>query len=174
MNKKESEDFIMTIKELENHIRNLQTELEKLKQAEKEKNKEEKNKLRPWRADFGESYYSIDKKGNVYEFTDFQDIDDYHFYEYGNYYRLRKLAEQDAKELKLRNKIRQYRDVLCENYKYNPCKDNWYIVFCNELVKYGVVSTTAIEEIGQIYFDTQEHAKQVCDILNAELNSYMT
>lgn len=164
----------MTIKELENQISNLQTELEKLKQAEKEKNKEEeKNKLRPWRAELRDFYYYIDKKGNVYERKDFQDIDDYHFYEYGNYYRLRKLAEQDAKELKLRNKIRQYRDVLCENYKYNPCKSNWYIVFCNELVKYGVVSTTAIEEIGQIYFDTKEHARMVCDILNAELNSYL-
>ena len=91
-------------------------------------------------------------------------------YTFGNYYYTKELAEQDAKKLKLRNRIRQYRDVLCENYKYNPCKSNWYIVFCNELVKYGVVSTNAIEEIGQIYFDTQEHAQQVCDILNAELN----
>ena len=164
----------MTIKELENHIRNLQTELEKLKQAEKEKNKEEKNKLRPWRAGRGEFYYVIDEGGEVFELTDFQDNDDDNFYEYGNYYHTEELAEQDAKELKLRNEIRQYRDALCENYKYNPCKSNWYIVFCNELVKYGVVSTTAIEEIGQIYFDTQEHAQQVCDILNAELNSYMT
>ena len=160
----------MTIKELENHIRNLQTELEKLKQAEKEKNKEEKNKLRPWRAGRGEFYYVIDEGGEVFELTDFQDNGDDSFYEYGNYYHTEELAEQDAKELKLRNEIRQYRDVLCENYKYNPCKSNWYIVFCNELVKYGVVATNAIEEIGQIYFDTQEHAQQVCDILNAELN----
>ena len=160
----------MTIKELENQISNLQTELEKLKQAEKEKNKEEKNKLRPWRAELRDFYYYIDKKGNVYERKDFQDIDDYHFYEYGNYYRLRKLAEQDAKELKLRNRIRQYRDVLCENYKYNPCKSNWYIVFCNVTAEYRVSFTNSIEVIGLIYFDTQEHAQQVCDILNAELN----
>ena len=52
----------MTIKELENQISNLQTELEKLKQAEKEKNKEEKNKLRPWRAELRGFYYYIDKK----------------------------------------------------------------------------------------------------------------
>ena len=44
----------MTIKELENQISKLQTKLEKLKQAEKEKNKEElKNKLKPWRAEEG-------------------------------------------------------------------------------------------------------------------------
>ena len=164
----------MTIKALENQISNLQTELEKLKQAEKEKKKEEKNKLRPWRAGRGEFYYVIDEGGEVFELTDFQDNEDDNFYEYGNYYHTEELAEQDAKELKLRNEIRQYRDVLCENYKYDPYKSNWYIVFCNELVKYGVVSTTAIEEIGQIYFDTQEHAQQVCDILNVELNSYMT
>ena len=27
-----------------------------------------------------------------------------------------------------------------------------------------------IRDIGQIYFDTEEHAQQACDILNAELN----
>ena len=160
----------MTIKELENQISNLQTELEKLKQAEKEKKKEEKNKLRPWRAEEGCNYYYINSNGEVFSDVDGRfGIDDSQ-YTFGNYYHTEELAEQDAKELKLRNEIRQYRDVLCENYKYNPCKSNWYIVFCNELVEYGVVSTTAIEEIGQIYFDTQEHAQQVCDILNAELN----
>ena len=160
----------MTIKELENQISNLQTELEKLKQTEKEKNKKEKNKLRPWRAEEGYNYYYINSNGEVFSDVDGRfGIDDSQ-YTFGNYYHTEELAEQDAKELKLRNEIRQYRDVLCENYKYNPCKSNWYIVFCNELVEYGVVSTTAIEEIGQIYFDTQEHAQQVCDILNAELN----
>ena len=164
----------MTIKELENQISNLQTELEKLKQAEKEKKKEEENKLRPWRAEEGGNYYYINSNGEVFSDVDGRfGIDDSQ-YTFGNYYYTKELAEQDAKKLKLRNRIRQYRDVLCENYKYNPCKSNWYIVFCNELVKYGVVSTTVIEEIGQIYFDTQEHAQQVCDILNAELNSYMT
>ena len=155
----------MTIKELENQISNLKTELEKLKQAEKEK-----NKLRPWRAEKGFGYYYISSNGQTFSDVDvYININDEQ-YTFGNYYYTKELAEQDAKELKLRNEIRQYRDVLCENYKYNPCKSNWYIVFCNELVKYGVVSTTAIEEIGQIYFDTQEHAQQVCDILNAELN----
>ena len=163
----------MTIKELENQISNLQTELEKLKQAEKEKKKEEKNKLRPWRAEEGGNYYYINSNGEVFSDVDGRfGIDDSQ-YTFGNYYYTKELAKQDAKALKLRNRIRQYHDVLCENYKYNPCKSNWYIVFCNELVKYGVVSTNAIEEIGQIYFDTQEHAQQVCDILNAELNSYL-
>ena len=130
--------------------------------------------MRPWRAEEGGTYYYINSNGEVFSGVDGRfGIDDSQ-YTFGNYYYTKELAEQDAKKLKLRNRIRQYRDVLCENYKYNPCNDNWYIVFCNELVKYGVVSTTAIEEIGQIYFDTKEHAQQVCDILNAELNSYIT
>ena len=56
----------MTIKELENQISNLQTELEKLKQAEKEKKKEEENKLRPWRAEEGGNYYYINSNGEVF------------------------------------------------------------------------------------------------------------
>lgn len=164
----------MTIKELENQISNLQTELEKLKQAEEEKNKEEKNKLKPWRAEEGDNYYYINSNGEVFSDVDGRfGIDDSQ-YTFGNYYRSRELAEQDAKELKLRNRIRQLRDVLCENYEYNPCKDNWYIVFYTITAEYGIGKTFATKEIGQIYFDTQEHAQQVCDILNAELNSYMT
>ena len=163
----------MTIKELENHIRNLQTELEKLKQAEKEKNKAEKNKLRPWRAEEGYNYYYINSNGEVFSDVDGRfGIDDSQ-YTFGNYYRTRELAEQDAKELKLRNRIRQLRDGLCENYKYNPCKDNWYIVLYKLTAEYGIGKAFATEEIGQIYFDTKEHAQMVCDILNAELNSYM-
>lgn len=99
---------------------------------------------------------------------------DWKRFSFGNYYRTQELAEQDAKELKLRNRIRQYRDMLCENYEYNPCKDNWYIVFYTVTAKYYIGKTFATKEIGQIYFDTKEHAQQVCDILNAELNSNMT
>ena len=64
--------------------------------------------------------------------------------------------------------------MLCKNYKYNTCKDNWYIVFYTVTAKYDIGKTFATKEIGQIYFDTKEHAQMVCDILNAELNSYMT
>ena len=164
----------MTIKELENQISNLQTELERLKQAEKEKKKEEKNKLRPWRAEEGCNYYYINSNGEVFSDVDGRfGIDDSQ-YTFGNYYRSRELAEQDSKELELRNRIRQLRDMLCENYKYDPYKSHWYIVFCNVTAEYRVSFTNSIEEIGQIYFDTQEHAQMVCDILNAELNSYMT
>lgn len=164
----------MTIKELENQISNLLTELEKLKQAEKEKNKKEKNELRPWRAKEGDNYYYINSNGEVFSDVDGRfGIDDSQ-YTFGNYYRSRELAEQDSKELELRNKIRQLRDMLCENYKYDPYKSHWYIVFCNVTAEYRVSFTNSIEVIGLIYFDTQEHAQQVCDILNAELNSYMT
>ena len=90
----------MTIKELENQISNLQTELEKLKQAEKEKDKEEKNKLRPWRAEEGGTYYYINSNGEVFSGVDGRfGIDDSQ-YTFGNYYYTKELAEQDAKKTK--------------------------------------------------------------------------
>ena len=164
----------MTIKELENQISKLQTELEKLKQAEKEKNKEElKNKLKPWRAEEVDNYYYINSSGEVFSDIDGRfGIDDKQ-YTFGNYYYTKELARQDAKELALRNRVRQLRDALCEGYQFKVGERNWHITRFRVSNMFQPMSTTKFEHIGDIYFDTYEHAQQVCDILNAELNSYM-
>ena len=46
----------------------------------------------------------------------FDENDDMTFL-FGNYYHTRELAEKDRAEIRLRNKVRQLRDVLCEGYQ---------------------------------------------------------
>ena len=72
-------------------------------------------------------------------------------------------------ELKIRNRIRQFHDVLCEGYQFKQDKCNYYVLYSLVEMKYITSWNRIAKEMGTIYFDTEEHARQVCDILNAEL-----
>lgn len=150
----------MTIEELEKQIASLQEEVRKLKEIKS---------TEPWRAAKGEWYYYIDSDGSVVK-----DLEDYsevhlHRFQLGNYYRCKELAHQDINELRLRNRIRQLHDVLCEGYQFKQDKCNYFVLYSLVEMKYITSWNRIAKEIGTIYFDTKEHAQQVCDILNAEL-----
>lgn len=150
----------MTIEELEKQIASLQEEVRKLKEIKS---------TEPWRAAKGEWYYYIDSDGSVVK-----DLEDYsevhlHRFQLGNYYRCKELAHQDINELRLRNRIRQLHDVLCEGYQFKQDECNYFVLYSLVEMKYITSWNRIAKEIGTIYFDTEEHARQVCDILNAEL-----
>lgn len=90
-------------------------------------------------------------------------------FQFGNYYRCRELAHQDANELRLRNRIRQLHDVLCEGYQFKQDECNYFVLYSLVEMKYITSWNRIAKEIGTIYFDTEKHAQQVCDILNTEL-----
>ena len=150
----------MTIEELEKQIASLQEEVRKLKETKI---------AEPWRAAQGEWYYCIDSDGSgVKALEDYSDVH-LHRFQLGNYYRCRELAHQDANELRLRNRIRQLRDVLCEGYQFKQNECNYFVLYSLEGMKYITSWNRIAKGIGTIYFDTEEHARQVCDILNTEL-----
>lgn len=148
------------IEELEKQIANLQEEIRKLKEI---------NRAEPWRAAKGEWYYYIDSDGSVVK--DLEDYSDVHAdrFRLGNYYRCKELVHQDVNELRLRNRMRQLRDAICEGYQFESSKWNWYIYYSLTEMKYCVSWNDSSKMISTIYFDTKVHAQQVCDILNAEL-----
>ena len=74
-------------------------------------------KIKPWRANNNGTYYAVSSGGELISLCDDDRTHDKRF-EFGNYYRTSSLAVQDAKELALRGKIRQLRDVLCEGFQF--------------------------------------------------------
>ena len=159
----------MTLNEIEQRLDALQAEKDKLT-AELERLKAEKFEVKPWRALPGGTYYSINWIGEAAIQKDIRgDISPLQ-YKCGNYYRTEALAEQDAKELALRGRVRQLRDALCEGYQYNNNPDirNWVVVYDFNISEYRVTFSSVIQDIGVIWFDTKEHAQKACDILNAE------
>ena len=155
----------MTLNELEQRITALKSEQDKLT-AELEKLKAEEAQVKPWRADSLEVYFCIEANEHIGAYTDTGDAFDEKVYSIGNYYRTRELAEQDAKELALRGRIRQLRDALCEGYQFKHGKASFCIFFDGEYYRYS--SSCNWHLLGTIYFDTKEHAQTACDILNAE------
>ena len=149
---------------LEQQLAVIQAEIEKLKAEEQSK------EVKPWRADEDGRYYAIYAGGAILELGEDFSVDCDEIFSFGNYYRTRELAEQDAKELALRGKIRQLRDALCEGYVFTGY-ENYYCIEINvcEGRLYVGCGFALERSIGQIYFDTKEHAQQACDILNAEM-----
>lgn len=147
----------MTLEELEKQIASLQEEVRKLKETKS---------AEPWRAAKGGWYYYIDSDGTV-----IKDLEDYsevhlHRFQLGNYYRCGELAHQDANKLRVRNRIRQLHEAICEGYQFAWGNCNWFIRYSDE---YQTDYSAMNRIVDAIYFDTKEHAQQVCDILNAEL-----
>ena len=157
----------MTLNEIEQRLEALQAEKDKLI-AELERLKAEEAQVKPWRAEYGENYYHISQIGNISADVEiFHNVDN-KFFNCGNYYRTHELAEQDAKELALRGRVRQLRDALCEGYVFTGYEDCYCIGINAREGGFTVGYAFApIRDIGQIYFDTEEHAQTACDILNA-------
>ena len=159
----------MTLNKIEQRLDALQAEKDKLTaELERLKAEEEHKKAKPWRAYEDGRYYAIDADGEILELGEHFGKDCNEMFSRGNYYRTEALAEQDAKELALRGKIRQLRDALCEGYQFTTGSTNYFLCY-DTFTKWFFVSTSKIRRnVGDIYFDTREHAQQACDILNAE------
>lgn len=161
----------MTLNEIEQRLDALQAENDKLiAELERLKSEEQSKEVKPWRADEESRYYAIDADGEILDLGEHFGEDCDEMFSCGNYYRTRELAEQDAKELALRGRVRQLRDALCEGYVFTGYEDCYCIVINVLKGRFFVGRGFApIRDIGQIYFDTMEHAQQACDILNAEM-----
>lgn len=153
----------MTIQELEAKVKELNLDLEKLK--------EEKRKL--WRAEYDEKYYYIRPSGAIDTGYELGNASNKYHHEFGDYYRTKELAEQDVKEQRLRNRVRQLRDMMCEGYKFNRTTYNYCIYYSLRDKKFDFGERYTFY-IGEIYFDDAEHAEQACNVLNNEFNeAYM-
>lgn len=159
----------MTLEQIEQRLSELKEEQDKLT-AELERLKAEQTKVKPWRAEKNAGYYILQDNGDICCFEETGFVIDTTRHKIGNYYRTRKLAEQDAKELALRGRVRQLRDALCDGYQPSLGETSWSVIRCLEdFGRFDIGSASTYSSIGEIYFDTEEHAQQACDILNTEM-----
>lgn len=114
-------------------------------------------------------YYLISIGGDIIKIIENHTPVDTGLFQFGNYYYSKELAEQDLNELRLRNKIRLFHDTLCGGYQFIWENCNWFIHYSYVKNEYQINYSIETHTIGTVYFDTREHAQQVCDILNAEL-----
>lgn len=152
------------ITELEQQLESIRTEIEKLKEEEKAK-----SEIKPWRAEYGTTYYCIDTNGKVNDFTDSRDPYDNCVYTFGNYYHTKGSAEQDVTNIALRGRVRQLRDIFCEGFIYGS--HVFSVCFNTKTNRYIPFNCSGVNIVGSILFPSMSIAQQVCDILNKELEN---
>lgn len=172
----------MTKTEIENKIYDLKRDIESceniIKANKNEIKKLEAEKERPAfeRVEKGEKYYSIGKcpSGEFasYLLTERKGPFDEYYFKNNNYFHTKERAEEVADKINFLLKLERLHDTFCPDYKLDWEDEKrecyWYVKFDSRTKTYKAVwgyhesSTTA-------YFDSEETAERVCEILNKEI-----
>lgn len=128
------------------------------------------------RVEKGEKYYFVDVyRGKFYakHEVDENSILDDEIYASNNYFLTRERAEEVANKINFLLKLERLHDVYCPDYKpdWDDGKYKWYVFFDKELESYNFTSDLYWNKKVATYFDSEETANKVCEILNKELEN---
>ena len=164
-------DLKRTIKSCENIIKANENEIKKL-EAEKERPAFE-------RVEEGKKYYIVTAgsynrvfvKEYIEEYMRFDKLN----FENNNYFLTKERAEEVADKIKFLLKLERLHDTFCPDYKPD-WDNNWtqkfYVLFGNEKRKYtNARAYSVVDNHTTVYFDSEETANKVCEILNKEIEN---
>ena len=148
-----------TIEKLEKQIEELRAEVEKLKNEETLKRTEH--------------YYflNIDGDGDFYIDEDNDGITT-DYYDNWNYYLSEESSERFLSAVEELKVLQHYHEMYCPNYIPNWNDEDevkWYVFFNKALDRYQYSYDTYDFRLNEIYFDSEETMRKVCDRLNENL-----
>ena len=148
-----------TIEKLEKQIEELRAEVEKLKNEETLKRTEH--------------YYflNIDGDGDFYIDEDNDGITT-NYYDNWNYYLSEESSERFLSAVEELKVLQHYHEMYCPNYIPNWNDEDevkWYVFFNKALDRYQYSYDTYDFRLNEIYFDSEETVRKVCDKLNENL-----
>ena len=148
-----------TIEKLEKQIEELKAEIERLKNEETLKRMEH--------------YYflNIDGDGDFYIDEDNDGLTTKH-YDNWNYFLSEDSTEYFLSAIDELKKLQRYHEIYCPDYvpDWNDEKEeNWYVFFNKSTSCYQYSYDTYDFRPNEIYFDSEETVKKVCDRLNENL-----
>ena len=157
-----------TIENCENIIKANENEIKKI-EAEKEKPAFE-------RVEKDKNYYLLsDFRGEIIAHPIPDDGSELHKkrFENNNYFLTKERAEEVADKINFLLKLERLHDIYCLNYvpNWNDGKYKWYVFFDKELESYNFTSDLYWNKKVATYFDSEETANKVCEILNKELEN---
>lgn len=170
MNKTEIENKIYDLKRTIENCKNI------IKANENEIKKLEKEKEKPAfeRVERGKKYYFVDvyrgKYFAKYEVDEHSILDD-EIYASNNYFHTRERAEEVADKINFLLKLERLHDTFCPDYKPdwgNISTTKWWVAFNNDQKVYKPYWTNSIDS-NITYFNSEETANKVCEILNKEI-----
>ena len=156
----------MNNKEIMKKIGELEQQIAELKEAAQ---KQDESKV--WRPKENEEYWYCDS--NISAFCDIfncVEVDTKRF-DIGNCFPTKEHAERVAKEFRMLLKLWQYHDMFCPDYvpDWEDGDEFKYFVYYTTYEKlWAIDSRVYSKEPTQVYFDSKETARKVCDLLNGE------
>lgn len=122
----------------------------------------------------GEEYFKNGETQTWKEEERGESLDSTH-YEYANYFTSETIAQNILRVQELQRKLWRRNAELCEKVDWkNPEKIKYCIDYNVDENKLCIIFCLSLNEFGQIYFDTKEHAEQVMDEFHDELIWYFT
>ena len=148
-----------TIEKLEVQIEELRAEVKRLKNEEAFKRTEH--------------YYflNIDGDGDFYIDEDNDGITT-DYYDNWNYYLSEESSERFLSAVEELKVLQHYHEIYCPNYIPNWNDEDevkWYVFFNKALDRYQYSYDTYDFRLNEIYFDSEETVRKVCDRLNENL-----
>ena len=163
-------DLKRTIKSCENIIKANENEIKKL-EAEKERPAFE-------RVEKGKKYYAVTAPSHegvfVKEYIEEHMRFDKSNFENNNYFLTEERAEEVADKINFLLKLERLHDTFCPDYKTdwdNNWKQKFYILFDNSRGIYLSTDAYSVDNHTTVYFDSEETANKVCEILNKEIGN---
>lgn len=134
-----------------------------------------KRKKTGWeRAEEGESYWIYDALDKILEFHEVSDCQDDRQFSHANYFSDKALVENIIRAQTLQRKLWRRSAELCEKANWNDSTSKFGIYYDYYRQSLFTRAIYILNNFGQVYFDTKEHAEQVMDEFHDELIWYFT
>lgn len=124
------------------------------------------------RVPYGTDYYTIIiKDGKMFtdNYAEMNDEYDRKCVDTNNYFHTKERAEEVLNKIKMLLRLERLHDMFCPDYKPSS-RDYKYFVSYNLPEEKWLVNCTSFDNRPNVYFPSQEIARQVADILNQENN----
>lgn len=155
----------MNHKEIMEKISELEQQIAELKEAA-----QKQDEPKAWKPKNGEKYWYITPYTAVIDIVFLNDDADDCVIKFNNCFRTKERAEEVAKKIRMLLKLERYHDMFCPDYVPDWSSDDTKHIVCYDEgeKQWGCYRIFISIGAAQVYFDSRETAKKVCDLLNGK------
>ncbi len=156
----------MNNKEIMEKISELEQQIAELKEAA-----QKQDEPKAWKPDVEEDYWYISEHMTATDTEFSEDNFDNRLIRVNNCFRTKERADEVAKKIRMLLKLERYRDMFCPDYvpDWEDGNQHKYCVYYGMLGdRWHYNEINFLRDAVQVYFDSEETAQKVCDLLNGE------
>ena len=140
-------------------------------EAKETKIQKRQEKLKPWKPEVGEEYFTIANSVDTVQYIYYGDGIDEVNIPSGNCFKTKKRAEQVAEKMRLLLRLEQLHDMLCPDYvpDWKDDRLKFYVYFDHEQGSLNITAGSFCDALSLVTFETRENAEKAAEILNKEM-----